>query len=520
MKRLLSLLMAAVCAATLGGCQGASGGDSGKPESPESTGVLEFRLGQGSMSEPGGQVEFPLDGLLAAPEGKENCPVVFLLHGAHGAQDVAGDRYYQGFSYLAQALRQQGYLVMAINTNRAYSLEPFEGNEYQRAYGIFQGYYDLLARANQGEKVFDVDLTGRINLSQLNFIGHSRGGDDSLYIAKQLQESGSQQVQSVLLVASPLMVTPEESYTDVPTGIILSQYDGDVTGLETATLFNRAWFLDDLRTTPVTMAFLYGANHNQYNSAIPQADSLAPPQGVTYLNGQTQRDFLASYAAAFLNTFNRGDGDVKTLGSDAPKTLGFDFMPSVILPGGQRLLPGGASTKGDAGVELVNFSQIPGQNTLAPFNHPGPLEQDLPLYKMAWAGGQQKVSLAPTATNWAEYGTLTLLLASDPTRSNQEEGSALALSVTLTDAKGGAATVELNAGESAPLRYLPTQVVNLFEGMEGVEPYLMAEHHTPLGTQLIGLQEFAGVDLSCVEQITIQSQSPKASWVFGGIQIN
>ena len=519
MKRLLSLLLAVLCAASLTAC----GGGAEPPSVDESGGVLDFRLGEGTSQETPGEVTFPLDGLLGVPEA-DHCPVVFILHGAHGVDDVTENRYYQGFGYLVESLARQGYLAVSININRAFSVEPFEGDEYTRAKAIFDQYYDLLRRANDGEQVFDQDLTGKADLTKLNFIGHSRGGDDALSIAKTLRDGGDDSVRSVLLVASPLMVPAERSYTDVPTGVILSQYDGDVTGLETATLFNRAWFLDDARQTPVTMAFLYGANHNQYNTAIAQEDSLAPPQGVTYLDGATQREFLCLYAADFLNAFNR-DGDVSALlGEDAPNRYGIDFMPSVLLPGGERYLPdeAGLALAETDGMDLsaAVFSQVPASNTIAPFNPPGPLPEDITLYRLRWSALGQSVTLPLGDTDWTAWSTLSLLIANDSTAPGNDGAVPLAFDIIVTDVSGACATVTLESDTAAALRHQPTAVIDLFQGMDGLPEYFMAERHTPLGVLALPLDSFRGVDLSHVASVTLRGESSTGACILGGARVN
>lgn len=529
-RRITILLVCALAALFLSGCQSAPATDAPPDATPDATpdgtapgeesAVLEFRLGEGSLEEPKGEVTFPLDGVLAVPQG-ENCPVVFILHGAHGVDDVTENRYYQGFSYLAESLAQKGYLAVSININRAFSVEPFEGDEYGRAMGIFNAYYDLIKRANDREKVFDADLKGKADLTSLNFIGHSRGGDDSLYITKQLRDGGDDSVRSVLLVASPLMVIPEMSYTDVPTGVILSQYDGDVVGLETTTLFNRAWFLDEARETPVSMAFLYGGNHNQYNSSIAQEDSLAPPQNVEYIDGETQRGFLSAYAAQFLNIFNK-NGDAADLGSGLEERLGFDFMPSVILPSSSRLVPDAAMTgitKDGMTVETVTFSQIPLDNTIIPFNHPGQLEEDVQMYKVSWTQAGQGLCITPKNGKWQGSEILTLLLANDSTSAANKSGAELSMELVLTDGSGASASYTLDT-KSGALRYLPVKIINVFEGMEGLPEYWCAEHYTPLGTELIKLNEFEGVDLGDIRTVTLKSKSETGAIVLGGIQVS
>ncbi|MEG2303445.1 MAG: hypothetical protein RSC14_11320 [Niameybacter sp.] len=492
--------------------------------------VLDFRLGEGFMEENGIQVPYPLDGLLGIPEGDNN-PVAFILHGAHTITDVNESRYYLGFDYLVEALTKAGYLTLSININRAFVSEPVEGVETERVFNIFKGYYELLEKANAGEKIFAYDLTDKANLDQLNFIGHSRGGDNSLYISKLLKDAGDERVQSVLMVAPPQNIVLSETYVDLPTGIILPQYDGDVSTLDGATLFNYAYQLGIPRKHPIASAFLYGGNHAQFNTQLPERDMLVFYEDVTYLPAQTQKDFLIQYATDFLNTFNRsGVHSLETLGIIQPTAYSTPFMPSLLMSEGYRLvmptnlvelssahysMP--SSNKMD--VAYVTLSSFPEEDTAAPFNHPVGLHGSIPLYSLAWQTPDATLTFSLDTQNLSNYKQLALWIANDSTHPYNDGNNPLELEVILTDVKGLTASKVLSATRDSALRYNPTPIINIHADIDGLDPYWKAQHFTPLGTQFIPLTHFSGIDLTQITSITLKGLNPSGAVMLGGIDL-
>lgn len=496
----------------LGGCS------QEQPSTPTEAVVTEFSLGKGTLTEQNGDISIPLDGLMGIPV-KDNCPVVFILHGAHAPTDITEDRFYRGFRYLTESLARQGYLAISINLNQAYSFEPFEGNEYERAMAIFQQFYDKLQQANEGKPIFDYNIKDKADFDSLNFIGHSRGGDNSLYIADQLSKQG-EDVNSVLTVSSPNNIDFSLSQADFPIGIILSQYDGDVVDLSSASLFSGAYYEESGSKEYVTMAFLYGANHSQFNTEIPQVDFPSPIQNVTYLEGDVQRNFLALYAADFLRCFNEEDQDIASLlGNTAPSRLGIDFMPSVLLPDGISILPDSDMTgiiSSNMKLSEATLSNIPDQNTIAPFNPPGALSQDILMYRISWKEKDAEISFPLAKYNLEDKKYLSLYIANDSTA--HSSGQPLSLEVRLTDHSGNTAAIAMDQQSSTALRYIDPFIENVFEGMENMPEYLLASRHTPLGIWHIPLSDFGGVDMSSIQNITLTGKSESGDCILGGIR--
>ena len=101
---------------------------------------------------------------------------------------------------------------------------------------------ELLARAIDGEQgIFPCDLTGKGDLDQVVLIGHSRAGRDIFEVAERLPDLG---VDGLLAVAPALISPFSGELPDVPTSILIPQYDGDVSTLDGAKIY------DDLENDP------------------------------------------------------------------------------------------------------------------------------------------------------------------------------------------------------------------------------------------------------------------------------
>ncbi|WP_410495113.1 hypothetical protein QTL86_13375 [Cellulosilyticum sp. ST5] len=519
-KTLTYLIMIALICNLLFGCNKAL-------PKPEGVTLLDFQLGESSTFEQDTEISYPLDGLLGIPKGDTN-PVVFILHGAHPVEDVTETRYYKGFEYLVRHLAENGYLAISINMNRAYSLEPIEGIESDRAYNIFKDYYSLLEKANSGEKIFSYDLTGKANLDQINFIGHSRGGDNSLHLTKTLKEQGNSSVQSVLLVAPPFNSPLEEAYTDIPTGIILPQYDGDVATLNGVEVFNYVYLLDSNRKTPITSAFLYGGDHSQFNTELAGRDVLFTYENVTYITPTEQQDFLKQYATDFLNhfNFNMTTTDlIETLGNVAPPRYPVDFMPSIRLPEEKKLVTPNKNlaalkeNRPNLLVEYAEMSIVPTEDTIAPFNHPYALSENMPLYRISWQDNALELTFPMKNMDFTSFNYLSLYMANNPTVLLNDDSTPIAFEIELLDMNGHKASYKLDALKDSALRYIATPIVNVFEGMDDFSPYWKAKYYTPLSTQIIPLSNFSNLDFRGIESITLKGISSSGSIILGGIDL-
>ena len=166
-------------------------GDSVEQKSAQ---VITYDLGKTTLL----QDQFPEDspfrnmparllGVIGVPAGEGTHPVVLILHGSHQicpdseiwpcAPDEEQPNY-AGFTYLVEALANAGYVALSIDINAEFTFAFGEAPPTVRATQLIDAHLQELATANLGEsQKFGIDLSGRVDLSRMVWMGHSRGGD-------------------------------------------------------------------------------------------------------------------------------------------------------------------------------------------------------------------------------------------------------------------------------------------------------------------------------------------------------
>src|SRR5262249_32112869 len=103
-----------------------------------------------------------------------------------------------GYGYLATQLASWGYLVVSINVNRG--INAGSGVLGDSGLNLVRGrmilrHLELLSRWNQGldptPSSLGIDLTGKIDFSNVGLMGHSRGGEGIRAAYQQYRDSGS-----------------------------------------------------------------------------------------------------------------------------------------------------------------------------------------------------------------------------------------------------------------------------------------------------------------------------------------
>ena len=269
-------------------------------------------------------------GTVAAPATPGPHPVVLIAHGAHGDNcPVIGDgdswpcwkreqRNDLGFRWLVKALAAQGFVAIAPDVNGAYSggWGEIPNKEQLRFRQIVDATLTELALANAGARTrIGIPLKGKVDLSRLGVLGHSRGGMNVLRWAKGWK------VSSVFLLAP--FFDKAQTIPNVPATLLLGTCDFD-THQDGAGYFSA--LKGKSRTKPAFQLTVTGANHNFYNQTLVtlknddaegQKGRCAKPLRLT---GATQQAFLqqvvldhfgnsllGSEAAAWIATPASGD---------------------------------------------------------------------------------------------------------------------------------------------------------------------------------------------------------------------
>lgn len=238
-----------------------------------------YDLGERFYDEPLGgdfaRMPVKLWGAIAAPTGPGPYPLVIIGHGAHGDNCPLVDDFGSwpcwdveqrndlGFTWLARQLAKRGMVAVAPDVNSAYTGGWGDIREYPRFARVYDQTLAAVERANAGEGDFPIDLTGRVDLTRIGVLGHSRGGHNSVKWAR-----GNSEVDSLFLLA-PFF--GKRALPDIPTSVTVGTCDGD-TGNEGLKYVKRA-VKKGQRTKPMYTFSVTGANHNYFNRTLVKLKS-------------------------------------------------------------------------------------------------------------------------------------------------------------------------------------------------------------------------------------------------------
>nr|WP_294490106.1 hypothetical protein [uncultured Anaerosporobacter sp.] len=478
--------------------------------------VGTYDMGDFVFEENGVEITSPIKGAIGIPK-EDNSPVVFILHGSHRIDGDVRQPYAEGFEYLVEHLANQGYLAISINVNRAYMFEPVEGNELERSMIIFEENYRRVKEAIEGEKLYPYSLKRKGDLTKINLIGHSRGGENIFNIIE------SNKFNNIAFV-SAISVAPSQNngfhdtYTDIPTAVVIPQFDTDVSTQDGVNYFNYAYFNDQARRSPIQYAYYLNADHNPFNSNVDQK-GLFSYDDVTYVTEEEQRSFLKEYCVDFLNVYNK-EADFNDVFINASEDrYGNSFIPAYYFSekNGKKLIRPSASMKDviSDGVEF-NYMQaavIPSEDSSGAFNLPGTYSP-VPLYKMAWTEKKGKVSIEiPIGFhNFYDYNGISFLIGLDSTDDRNGEDVETAIDIKLIDFAGGEETIRISSKTERALQFIQGEVNDYGDGFKKYN------HYTPLGSFILSydlLKEIKAKD--GIEKIEISPASDTGSIVIGGI---
>ncbi|MCL2445926.1 MAG: hypothetical protein FWD06_04070 [Oscillospiraceae bacterium] len=492
--------------------------------------IHEFQLGDaGVTNNVGNPVPSPLGGIIAVPPGDGEHPLVVILHGVQWAATAIESvalRTYSGFDYLVQQLAAQGFVAMSINVGANYTFDFGESIDNEWAYDIFARHMELLTQANEGEDVgHGVDLSGRIDLEQVHLIGHSRGGEVASSIYHHDSNAGNNRVRSILRVAT---TATDDVAPDIPIGIIISELDGDVFVHDGQLVFDQI-LMENTNQSFANLVYLRGANHNFFNRMTPNDDrerEFAHPDRVPqsqWLTREQHEGFLKHYASAFLAVVT---GQTEAFGAFSssraqPATMFERAMISSTYFPMQRVIAvpseESSQTVAATGSATVSFFLQSWEAAEGFFWHPavqGRYEPELPLYALAWDGGNGAAQFNLTAGDFSAHDAISLYVAIDSSNALNAEGEAQAFTVTLTDGDGTQRSVLIPAGTSA---------LSWHGGYTWYDEWMEADAWAgvmPLSDLRIPLAYFDGVDLRNVTELTITfDQTASGSVMLSGIYL-
>lgn len=207
-------------------------------------------------------------------------PLVLFLHGNHRtcSNPCSGshtcppaDRLpnHRGYDYLLDILASWGFVAVSI-----------DGFDVTAAWSPLMSDYEargrLILRHLQKWQAWNASPTdpwgglfrGRVDMSRIGLSGHSRGGE-GVVAAEFINRAESQgfQIKAVNAIA-PTDQDPLIHYVpQVPYFLLMAASDGDVSNLQGLRTYDRTSLASVAVQSEKSMLWVYGANHNFFNTA-------------------------------------------------------------------------------------------------------------------------------------------------------------------------------------------------------------------------------------------------------------
>ena len=256
--------------------------------------------------------KLPLNARAWYPEGDGPFPLVLIVHGNHEMSDFSDP----GYAYLGELLASRGYILASVDENFLNSGLLHDPPKQEPVRGWMLLEHLKLWREWNGKA--GNPFQGRVDLSRIALMGHSRGGEAAATAAmfnrmKYFPEDANIRFDYGFAIQAVVAIAPADGQYK-PAGqhrwienvsylTLQGAHDSDVSSF----MGSRQW--DHVRYTqpgPWFKAeiYAYRANHGQFNSVWGRADFSEPLSWLLNLKplmtGEEQRRISKTYITAFL----------------------------------------------------------------------------------------------------------------------------------------------------------------------------------------------------------------------------
>jgi dienelactone hydrolase len=298
-----------------------------------------------------GSKAFPVQGRVWAPDfaaAKGPFPLVLIVHGNHQMEAFSDP----GYAYLGRRLASQGFIVVSVDENFLNSsmddfINPFATRTGQE--NAVRGWM-LLEHLVQW-RAWNADRTsplyGKVDMSRIGLIGHSRGGE-AVAIANAFNDLDAYPDDATVpfdfhfKIGAVAAIAPVDGQykprtrpvpmRDTNYFVLQGSMDGDLTSFMGSSQYSRAKFSGDVHAFKASL-YIKGANHGQFNTAWGRYDDTPPFKFLLdarpIMDPAAQRRIAATYLAAFLQATLNGKDAYRPLFEDARN--GAAWLPDVFL---------------------------------------------------------------------------------------------------------------------------------------------------------------------------------------------
>lgn len=261
----------------------------------------------------------PIAGKIWYPQGASDCPVLFIVHGAHNYTVPS----HLGYDYLGEYLSSNGYVVVSVDEN----IINLHGQNSTRAI-LFLENIKKVFEWNDDETSEIYDL---IDESSLVIAGHSRGGETvaTAYLFNNFRcfpENAEVNLDYNFLIKGIIAIAPTvDQYLPADRSVAISNvnyllihgsHDQDVTRTMGEKQYTNVSF-DGLRDCFKSGIYIYGANHGQFNEQWGLHDAGEPYSLLNnennFLSEADQQQFLKVLTKTFMDVTLKGDNTYRSL---------------------------------------------------------------------------------------------------------------------------------------------------------------------------------------------------------------
>ncbi len=174
---------------------------------------------------------------------------------------------FAGYDYIASKLASYGYVVVSVSANGVNVLGNWAEDTGMLQRGeVLEKHMDLWNEWNTSATgPFGSTFIGKIDMSTIGTMGHSRGGEGVVWNYIVDNERPTPYGIDAVLALAPVDFT-RVPINEVPFGVILPYCDGDVWDLQGVHFFDDSRYLVPGDPAPKSTVTVFGANHNFFNT--------------------------------------------------------------------------------------------------------------------------------------------------------------------------------------------------------------------------------------------------------------
>jgi hypothetical protein len=209
-------------------------------------------------------------------------PVIVLLHGRHATCFNGGGAAflewpctsnhepipsYKGYDYFSEVLASNGYIVVSVSANGVNAVDNavFDLGALARA-ELMQKHLDILKQFNTtGGAPFGTKFVGKLDLTRVGTMGHSRGGEGVVRHYVLNNAAGSPYGIKAVFPLAPVDFN-RFVVNNAALNVLLPYCDGDVSDLQGVHFYDDARYNVPGDQAPKHYELVMGANHNFYNT--------------------------------------------------------------------------------------------------------------------------------------------------------------------------------------------------------------------------------------------------------------